>query len=53
MMGIARARHSVGGANYHLQFTPKYRKRIFSDILVREACRMEFERIARELNVDI
>ncbi|MFQ6061429.1 MAG: IS200/IS605 family transposase [Thermoplasmata archaeon] len=53
MIGIARARHSVGGANYHLQFTPKYRRRIFSDPVLREACRTAFQRIARELKVDI
>lgn len=53
MIGIARARHSVGGANYHLQFTPKYRRKIFLDMVLMVACRMVFERIARELNVRI
>jgi putative transposase len=53
MIGIARARHSVGGANYHLQFTPKYRRKIFLDLVLMEACRTMFESIAKELNVDI
>lgn len=53
MIGIARARHCVGGSNYHPQFTPKYRRRIFSDTVLKQACRMEFESIANELNVKI
>jgi len=28
-MSIKHNRHSVGGSNYHLQFTPKYRRLIF------------------------
>ena len=30
-----RSSHSVGEANYHLQFTPAYRRRIFTDSAVR------------------
>ncbi|MFQ6106665.1 MAG: IS200/IS605 family transposase [Thermoplasmata archaeon] len=53
MIGIARARHCVGGSNYHLQFPPKYRRRIFLDPVLKEACSMEFQRIAEELNIKI
>ena len=28
-MSITRNRHSVGGSNFHLQFTPKYRRAVF------------------------
>ncbi len=28
-MQIVHDRHSVGGSNYHLQFTPKYRRAVF------------------------
>ena len=28
-MTIIRNRHSIGGSNYHLQFTPKYRRQVF------------------------
>ena len=28
-MSLVHNRHSIGGSNYHFQFTPKYRKHIF------------------------
>lgn len=28
-MDLVYSRHSVGGSNYHLQFTPKYRRAVF------------------------
>ena len=32
---LIRSSHSVGEANYHLQFTPAYRKPVFADPMVR------------------
>jgi len=29
MYQLERSRHSVGGSNYHMQFTPKYRRHVF------------------------
>ena len=43
--------HSVGEANIHFQFTPKYRRDIFRDEGVKEACVRSFRRIAEELGV--
>ena len=43
--------HSFGESALHLQFTPKKRKRVFLDRLVREECRKCFLRVARELGV--
>lgn len=35
-MRIARNRHNVGGSNYHLQFTPKYRRGVYRVQMVRK-----------------
>ena len=43
--------HSVGEANIHFQFTPKYRRTVFRDERVREACERSFRRAAEELGV--
>jgi len=40
------SRHAFGGANFHLQFTPKYRRAAFNDCEIAHACRREFERKA-------
>ena len=45
------SKHTVGGANYHLQFTPKYRRPVFRDDILMEACRREFDAIAARLGV--
>ena len=29
MSKLAQARHSYGGSNFHLEFTPKYRRVVF------------------------
>ena len=48
---FTRSRHTVGGANFHLQFTPKYRRRVFEDETIREACREAFHAKAKALGV--
>ena len=44
-------KHCVGGSNYHLQFTPKYRRPMFFNRHVRELCRALFRKKAKELGI--
>ena len=50
-MDFEHNKHSIGGSNYHLQFTPKYRRPIFRYRRVRELCRALFKRKAHQLGV--
>lgn len=50
---LQRSRHCVGGWNYHMQFTPKYRRDVFERKEVREIVRMAFEDEARKMGVRI
>ncbi len=50
---LTRYNHCVGESNLHLQFTPKYRKRIFEDKDVRKECEKQFQEIALRLNVQL
>ena len=52
-MSFEHNKHSVGGTNHHLQFTPKYRRPIFKYRKVRELCRALFKRKARQLGVQL
>ena len=52
-MQLVHSRHTVGLSNYHLQFTPKYRRDVFRDRVVRKKCRDAFEEVAHQLNVTI
>jgi REP element-mobilizing transposase RayT len=45
--------HTVGETNPHLQFTPAYRRDIFSDTLVRELTVAYVMQRAREMHIDI
>ena len=45
--------HSVGEANLHLQFTPKYRKPVFEDEVLRSACELAFKGVAKRLHVGL
>src|SRR3989344_9191087 len=45
--------HSVGEASLHLQFTPKYRKPVFEDEVVRSACELAFKGVAKRLKVGL
>lgn len=53
MQVLYRTSHSFGEANYHLQFTPKYRVPVFRNYQIREGCRDLFRRAARNLSIDI
>ena len=53
MNRLARARHSFGGCNFHMQFTPKYRRPVFKYPEVRAVCREMIEEKARHLGISI
>ena len=50
---LTHAPHSVGGSNYHLQFTPKYRRRGFKDPAIRTLCESLARQKAAALGVTI
>ena len=45
--------HSYGESYLHLQFTPKYRRGVFEDGIIRESCKDLMKWIAKELKVQI
>ena len=52
-MQITHDRHSVGGSNYHLQFTPKYRVSVFRIEPVRKLIEALMRNKAHKLGVRI
>jgi hypothetical protein len=46
-MELMRGHHSVGEANLHLQFTPKYRRDVFRDEVVQTVCAASFRETAQ------
>ena len=52
-MELIRGHHSVGEANLHLQFTPKYRRDVFRDKVVKRVCEESFRETAQELGLVI
>ena len=52
-MELKYSRHSVGGSNYHLQFTPKYRKPVFRVRKIRKLTEALFRNKAMKLGVKI
>ena len=48
---LLRSSHSVGESNYHLQFTPKYRKKVFANHIVRIECERILTGIANQLGI--
>jgi putative transposase len=53
MLKLLKSSHSVGEANMHLQFTPKYRKPVFEDAELMLACEHIFYGIAERLHVQL
>lgn len=53
MYELVHSRHSVGLSNYHLQFTPKYRRDVFTKARVRKTCRTAFAEAATKMDIDI
>ena len=52
-MELVRGHHSVGEANLHLQFTAKYRRDVFRDVVVRRVCEDSFHEAADRLGIVI
>ena len=52
-MTIFRNRHSVGGSNYHLQFTPKYRRRVFIVWKIRKLIEALIRRKAHKMGLHL
>lgn len=52
-MELMRGHHSVGEANLHLQFTPKYRRDVFRDEVVKRVCQESFHETAEGLGLMI
>jgi len=50
---LVRGHHSVGEANLHLQFTPKYRRDVFRDPEVKRVCEESFRATAEKLGLVI
>lgn len=50
---ILRHRHCVGECNYHLQFTPNFRGKVFLPREVRRLCRQAFVQKAAELGITL
>ena len=50
---LKRSRHCVGGSNYHIQLTPKYRRRIFNRRHVRELVKAIFRMKLRRMGIGI
>jgi REP element-mobilizing transposase RayT len=50
---IVHAGHNVGEANYHFQFTPKYRRKVFKDETIKRACKSAFMEIARRWGIKL
>ena len=50
-MELIHNRHSVGGSNYHFQFTPKYRRGVFRIGRLRRYCEALFRKKAYELGI--
>ncbi len=45
-MEFSKSSHSLGESNFHFQFTPKYRRDVFKDVILKKACEESFLRIA-------
>jgi putative transposase len=52
-MELTKYKHSVVGSNFHLQFTPKYRRDVFADSVLISACKQIFYDIAERLCVQV
>ena len=46
MIELVRSAHSLGEANFHFQFTPKYRRDVFRDGEVKRVCEDSFRETA-------
>ena len=51
MSRLAQARHSFGGCNFHMQFTPKYRRAVFKMVEVQDVCRRAITEKAQAMGI--
>ncbi len=47
-MEFNKSSHSLGESNFHFQFTPKYRRDLFKDVILKKACEESFLKIAEK-----
>jgi len=47
------SKHCVGESNYHFQFTPKYRRDIYKDKVLKKACEDSLRMIAERWGVEM
>ena len=48
---LIRHAHCVGGSNFHLQFTPAFRRKVFLEPRIRDVCRREIKAKAEQLGL--
>ncbi|MCI0481647.1 MAG: IS200/IS605 family transposase [Candidatus Dadabacteria bacterium] len=53
MEQLKHSRHCVGGSNYHIQLTPKYRRKVFVGREIRELTKALVRRKAAELGIRV
>ena len=51
MQQLVSVGSSLGESNYHLQFTPKYRRDVFRDEAVKDLCRKSFEEVCAAMRI--
>lgn len=51
MQQLVSVGSSFGESNYHLQFTPKYRRDVFRDEAVKDLCRRSFEEVCAKMRI--
>lgn len=52
-MSYQAYKHCFGEANYHLQLTPKYRRVVFKDEIIKRDCEASLRRIAEQMGVEL
>jgi putative transposase len=53
MAELMSSRHCLGGSNFHMQYTPKYRRDVFEKEEIREIIKMAFDEEARKMGIKI
>ena len=48
---LLKSSHCVGESNFHLQFTPKYRKEVFANSAIKAECEKQLLGIAEQLGI--
>ena len=48
---LLKSSHSVGESNFHLQFTPKYRRKVFANTVIQEECQRLLLGVAEQMGL--